>query len=266
LGRLIYDGYDGSVDRVLLVAGFLAIPVLVALTLALPRGSDRDAAFTLLAVAAAFISAYLTQFKGWEYQRIPIYSALCLWWAWLAVSVFHRQTRGRMSDVVIRTILLILAVLPLAIPVIAGPYQPGYTTALAPHLRNARSFMALTTNVSVTYPLANMTRAEPTTRYSALWLIPGAVTTLARGDALDSDHRKALEKVLERARQTTIDDFLQGRPDVVIVDARGPNRYFDGASFDYLAFFQQDPRFRAAWKEYTHIATEEGFEVWRRNR
>jgi hypothetical protein len=70
--------------------------------------------------------------------------------------------------------------------------------------------------------------------------------------------------VLERARRTSAEDFLVGRPDVVFVDAREPKPYFGGVPFDYVEFFSESPGFRAAWQHYTLVDTELGFEVWRR--
>jgi putative flippase GtrA len=264
-GRLVYAAYDGPVAGVLLVPGFFAAAALLALTAGLPKGTDREVSVTLLAVTAAFVIVYLTQFKGWGYQRIPIYSALCLWWTWLAVALFDSGRLREIGDFAVRTALLGLAAAIIALQVLQGPYQNAAVSIFGPHLRDASSFMALTTNVSITYPLANLTGAEPTTRYSALWLIPGAVSKLAAGGALAKEDRDALEKVLERARRTTSEDFVHGRPDVVLVDARATKPYFGGADFDYIDFFQQDPRFRAAWQDYSLVATEAGFEVWRRD-
>lgn len=265
-GRLVYAAYQGPVAGVLLVPGFFAAAALLILTARLPKGFDRDVAVTLVAVCAAFVVAYLVQFKGWEYQRVPIYSALCLWGAWLAVVLFARGNLTHLGDVVARSVLLSMAAAIVALQVLSGPYYNGYAVRLAPHLHGADSFMAFTTNVSVTYPLANETATVPTTRYSALWLIPGAVSQLASSALLTAQRREALQQVLERARRTTAEDFLQGRPDVVFVDAREAKPYFGGADFDYIAFFKEDPDFRAAWQQYALIGTEAGFEIWRRGR
>jgi putative flippase GtrA len=264
-GRLVYGSYGGSAVAILRVPGLLAVVALAALAPRLPKGLERDVAVTLFVVTLAFVVAYLAQFKGWHYHRIPIYSALCLWLAWLPVPLFDRDNLKDIGDVVVRTALLGMALTAIGLQLLSGPYHNDYAIRLPSQLKGASSFMAFTSNVAVTYPLANLTETEPTTRYSTLWLIPGAVSKLTSGEDLSDDHREALQQVLDRARQTTAEDFVKGRPDVVFVDVRETKPYFGGAPFDYVDFFRQDPGFRAAWQHYTLAGTEAGFEVWRRN-
>ena len=124
--------------------------------------------------------------------------------------------------------------------------------------------MALTAHVFITYPLANIAGATPTSRYSHLWLLPGAISSLANPSAIDPDRRTAIEKVLGSARATTTEDFLKGDPQVVFVDVREEKPYFGGVPFDYLDFFRRDERFAQRWHDYKLAYTVAGFEVWRR--
>jgi hypothetical protein len=81
-----------------------------------------------------------------------------------------------------------------------------------------------------------------------------------------SDHRRhRLQEILDFARRTTTDDFIGSKPDLVIVDDRGERWVPGGMSFDYVGFFQQDPRFRDEWARYEKIARVRGLEIWRRN-
>jgi putative flippase GtrA len=265
MGRLVYDAYRASFEQVLQVSAVIGalLATLAYIQSRFPCEEKRKTAESLLVVVAATLLAYLWQGKGWVYQFIPVNIYLGILIAWLCVSASPRPKKQAP-----RVLVLALAAMVVLSPALRGPYHSQMAQVFGRFLAtdgSQSSFVFLGAHVWGSYPMANTHDAEVTSRYSALWLIPGAVRQLSKEEPVPEDRREALLGVLDFARTSTIEDFLEGRPQVVIVDVRSRKTYFDGTDFDYLAFFQQDPRFAEAWRDYRLIETLHGFEVWRRS-
>ena len=263
--RSVYSAYGGLPQQVLAVPALLAWPLLGCLIVrsTFAHSRNREITIVLFTITSALVCAYLLQFKGWFYHRLPIYTGLCLTLAWLAITGARPVSQDRFARVLLYVFLVGFAVFP----VLHGPYQNPSVAAFSPYFpssRADRSFLALTAHVWVSFPLANIYNAQVTSRYPALWLIPGAVAQLGGDANLSSSRRKALQNVLVDARRSTTKDFLSGRPEIVFVHVSNKKSYFGGVTFDYLRFFNRDPRFAAAWSNYHRVATVGEFEVWKR--
>ena len=53
-------------------------------------------------------------------------------------------------------------------------------------------------------------------------------------------------------------------PDVVVVDDNRFKLGFGARAFDYLAYFQSDPKFAHFWRRYHEVSRIENFRVFRR--
>ncbi len=243
-----------------------ALPVYLAWILALygltKLTEERfDVALRLLVAALAGLVTFFVQFKGWTYQLVPAAFLTFLACAWVVMGLL-KDRRNRVSAGALAIAIAVLLVTP---PVSRGAYKNVYPDALIPFFKNepgARSFLALTTNVSVSFPMANMAGAEPVSRFPALWVIPGAVARLAQED-LSAQEKFQLSGLLAYARQATVEDFVRGVPELVLVDERDEKPYFQGNAFDYLAFFRADPQFETLWQRYRYIGSTWNFDVYR---
>lgn len=269
MAHLVYGAFGLSHMHILLVPGFAALLLLGYLlkTAGVVEPRDRQIAGILIVAVGAFVLAYILQFKGWEYQRAPIYSTLCIAVTW----VFLILPREHWCDDPVRALSRGLSSMAIGVstlfPLALGTYRNEAVqrfAAFLPQDPGKSSFVAFSSQVSVAFPLANISHARSTSRYPALWLIPGAIAQLKDSQPLSSSRRFALHQVLDYARRTTVDDVLTGRPDVVFVDARLLKPYFGHASFSYLHFFDQDPRFVKFWRSYYRVGQAGGFEVWQR--
>lgn len=266
-GMEVYGVYGTPLAVVLNPAIFFPLLVLLGLFMLRPVSSDLrwQRSLTLLVIGGAALAVYLLQFKGWTYQRIPVYATLWLLWTWQGLDLLRtmaapRQWRSLAAVAFASVGLLILQ------PAFSGPYRSTIDPRHAAFLTGASrpSFLALTAHVYFSFPLANLTNARVTSRFPALWLIPGAVAKLAEPVALAPDERRRVQDILQYARNATTEDFVSGQPEFVFVDVREEKPYFEGSPFSYLDFFLEDERFRKAWKSYRRIDVIDGYEVWQR--
>jgi hypothetical protein len=110
--------------------------------------------------------------------------------------------------------------------------------------------VALSTNMQIAFPLVNYTGIGWGLRFPTLWMIPGFYSQ--KGAGMQSYHSPASMSDTERwFFNAVIEDVMQNRPTLMIVDTRAPgNRLF---GFDYLTYFSQDPRFRLVLGQYGYI-------------
>lgn len=244
-----------------------SLPVYVAWLLALYgltklTGTSFDVGLRLLVAALAGQVIYFVQFKGWTYQLVPAACLTFLVCAWVVIALL----RDRHDWFRAGALALVLAVMLVVPPVSRGTYQNVYPDAFIPFFKNVpgeRSFLAMTTNVSVSFPMANIAGAQPVSRFPALWVIPGAVSRLSQGTHLSAQDEARLNDLLAYARRATVEDFVRGLPELVFVDDRDEKPYFQGSDFDYLDFFLGDPEFAALWQRYHYVGSTWNFDVYR---
>ncbi len=78
---------------------------------------------------------------------------------------------------------------------------------------------------------------------------------------LRSDPLHEKTDLLRFAEKKAIEDILQDlakKPAVILIDV-APRRFaVGGAKFDFLAFYEEDRRFRAAWADYVKLPDKVG--------
>ncbi|MDT0619796.1 GtrA family protein [Salinisphaera sp. P385] len=267
MARAVYGDYRVPLHELLVEPAMLGMLLLASAYLAtnITDYKAHSAAQTLLVVVLSGGVFYLLQAKGWFYQRMPIHAFLCLAGMWLLIQSRHYRRRPAIAHY---AVLMLLASATLW-PVVSGRYNSSATANFSSFLhqiKDERSFIFLTSQVSLTFPMANAQDATPTSRYSALWLIPGSINRL-ESEPLAESTRKRVSEILEFARQSTVEDFLAGDPKTVFIDVRENKPYFDRSlTFDYLSFFMKDQRFATQWRRYKLIFQSPHFEVWQRNK
>jgi hypothetical protein len=268
MARLVYGNYSVPFLAVALVSGFAVLPMLLIVAMnGKFEGAERNVTLVLSVTVCAFIASYFLQNKGWRYHTIPIYSYLLVAASWVLYSAAVQMRSNRRLKVLL-AFALPVTVAVFAIQIAKGTYFNPNVAIYAPYLTRdgeSRSFVALDTRVSVSFPVANLTRSSLATHFSALWTIPGAVRQLTLG-APNADQRGRLEQTLEFTRRTVVGDIVACEPDVVLIDVAEAKAYFGEVAFDYLAFLEQDEQFSLAWRDYHLAARANGIEIWEKSR
>jgi hypothetical protein len=247
----VYGAFEAGLVVVLAHVETLLVPLALAAVIALRDRSAPSRFIDVFMLAGlADYALYLAQMKGWQYQMYPVSAMLAV----VAGASAARPNpadgcraglRRRLSPMLLAIVLLA----PLATELgVRGTYRNGLASGLLPFVRAhaAQGGVAvLSANVSWGFPLAYYAGAEWSSRFPALWPIPGLVRAHAeRGPTPALEH---LERYMIDA---VVEDFARVPPAVVIVDVRPRKNYFGDLAFDYLEFFERDPRFRQLWRNY----------------
>lgn len=217
LGQAVYDAYGVPVlNQPLIWAG-------LAVALCGLRVGTLPLALSLLGATGA----YVLQGKGWTYQLIPSATlTLILGWS------LWRQIAPPM-----RVLAASGAIFSAALLMSGGPYQ-----RVAPiPVPKGTKVLFLSVRVSAAYPMVQEAGSINTSRYPAIWPVPGAWRTLQDPAASETRKAKARE-ILAETRHNIVSDILAGQPVAIFADSSPRQLYFDGP-FDWIAFISADPRF-----------------------
>lgn len=256
-GVLVYEAYAKPFAYAFLQPSLPSLLLPLA-AYGLVRLTYRDSRFLdAYAIAAAgFFIAYLVQAKGWSYHLIPVFTFL--WMAAAASAVLLFSTRPSEVPQARRRLVAATAVVSLlglaASPAIHGSARSPFADNLTPIVQRIAptgSLYAFTSHVWVSFPLVAKTGLDWASRFPAQWLLPGIINGLQAADASDSDIRQRLKTVERFTIDAVIGDLTANRPDIVLVDLDNP--YFDGPPFDYIGYFERDPRFRELWRGYVKV-------------
>lgn len=260
----VYWAYGFSPADVLLRGEIFAVIIFAYLFFSGGRVEDPVSWRFAAAVTASLLS-YLIQFKGWNYQLLPLLAFLLMGSIWLATARGIFQHRY----LVAKAIVAVLVMITVGSQLVAGPYRPRTLDILSPYVeRPGESIVVYSTNLSFAFPFVNAVQGEWASRYPAQWLTPGALIATRSGKCTeDREFCATYEDILSDVRLANTEDLLRYRPDLVIFDVREDKSYFHGEDFDYLAFQLEDPRFAAEWENYAPAGTANGlFDVWRREK
>ena len=252
-------GYDAGA---ILIRGEM-FGVLIFATLFMLRGRAEDSiSWRFAAAVAATTVSYLVQFKGWNYQLIPLLAFMLMGGIWLG----HAKHVFKGNSLVPKAVVVALVLITVGAQLAAGPYRPRTLDTLGPFVKQKGETMVVySTNLSMAFPFVNAVEGTWASRYPAQWIVPGAVieTRSARCPE-DREYCAPFEEILEDARNANTGDFLRYQPRLVVFDVREDKSYFHGVEFDFLAFQLEDPRFAEAWSNYEKVGqVEETLDVWR---
>jgi hypothetical protein len=130
--------------------------------------------------------------------------------------------------------------------------------ALADSHAGEGGFLALATHPFPGFPTALYSKAPWVSRTHGTWLVP-AIARLRADPAADPQRLHAIEQT---ARTMLREELARARPALVLVDARPERHALRGLDFDILAFYLEEPQFRALWANYAEQAPLHGFRVF----
>ena len=238
----------------------------------LPRGGAlRDLARTLIVAAAAAYAAYLAAGTDWDYHRYP-FGVFAI--ATLALPLLRPLSRGpAVSLLVLAVTVASLFVAPLEIRDTrrAGREWPGWTQGAATLdiLRAVEdrgrggSIFLFSSSVAPAFPAVNYAGVEWASRFSCLWLLPAVIRARALPEgALPEARRQRLDAIGRYLVDAVTHDLGRARPDLIFVPRGREHQAFGGVAFDFLPFFERDPRFAKLWSGYVHSQDTPLFRVY----
>ena len=240
LGQFVYWAYGVPLDTLFL--GLSGALIVVASIAVITRNADQ------LPLAAALIGAlasFYIQGKFWSYHLVPAIGLGIL----LALSL--RDKAG-----------VLLAVALVACQIYRGPHSK---TRPAPIPEGVSSVAVLIQHVMGAYPGTLNCGIRHTTRYPAIWVIPGAWNIVNNPDRSLEDRKRA-KAILDHEREIIRGDIIRGRPELILVDRRITKPYFQ-YPFSYEDFLGPFSGYSLVGKTaWYRIYSRVGTPVWSRCR
>jgi hypothetical protein len=196
------------------------------------RGADAlPPMAALVAASAGFAAAYIIQGKGWPYHSLPMLALVLIA---LAIAIADpRRAPGGDRDKVKRlgaTVGLgVLAVSSFAYLNIAVDTRAAVALVKQvgpPH----PSIVAITADPAIGFPLVRAVDGRWISGHWGLWVTGNAATRRLEG-GLDEPTRQRLAAEVATERQRLIGEIRDGKPDIILIDDRGP-RWSEGVNGD----------------------------------
>lgn len=258
LARDLYGASDVPLGILLLRSRTLLLGLAVLLGLCLRRTgwTRRDPLFLALTVFACGATlACFAEDKDWFYHRLPAAITVVLALAyWTTATLADRALPGRRK-------LAALAIAACALGAFAGAAADrltprlelalGERTALENRIETlikrsgAHRYMAFSQSLSPAFPVVDTTGVVWTSRFDSMWALRGALWYAGQGKGASP----------WSVRRWIVTDFVEGCPDLVIVDDR------DG--LDYIRVLSALPEFAAAWSGYRQVAAFSGIRAFK---
>jgi hypothetical protein len=243
------------VESAALLGGQLVVAGLLVLRWG--RLKDRWLIATLLIFALISSVICFMDGKDWFYHRIPATVATVLSlliWAGGALTGRERGPRGAVAVAGLVCLILFFGSLRRFEPQVAQAVEPELTTTgrIEQIIRreNARGYLAFSEWIALGFPVVNNTGVEWASRFDSMWALKGELWRAG------FDPRASLDWPVTR---WVVQDFVNGCPDIVVVDAR--------EEVDYVGLLSVlDPAFARLWSRYGQIEAFDGLIVYKRLR
>lgn len=252
----VYGAYGHDARVVFENASPFTLGLIATVAVALIGSAMGKSMLPLLAATLACVAIYLAQWTGYGYQAKPFVALAALTSVFVAADKNARMyTRG-------------LAAACLGVIAIEGAqtglYQSKMTNQLAPYVTSTGPdprLAVFSSSLWPSFPLALHTDAKWTSRYPALWLIPGAVNALASPTCqIDPASCQNYTDILAQTRSHIVTDFIAGQANVVIIDTQP--FYINDSNFNYLDFLAEDPRFQAHFNGYVLLESSAKLDLY----
>ena len=247
-------------------AAFTLGALIIGAALWKPLGRPADVAVLASAGAAFYLAAVLQQ-KGWRYHFYP---GIALGWMVLvvvAVRALEIRLGGAGKWLAASAALGAVALATVgaggAIAQFANPRDPRYDAdpdiaRLIPFVREHAgegTLFVLSSNPGSAFPLVNYTGVRWGTRFPHLWPLIAAYDSALRDPRpLTLAATGAEPQLARRVRDMTVEDMLRTPPALILVLRPAPDEPgWYARRFDYLEFFQLDPRFMELMNGYERL-------------
>jgi putative flippase GtrA len=252
----VYGAYGHETSEVIKNASPLFLGVFAILMLSVVGSQKGKSLVPILAAALACVVIYFVQWTGYGYQAKPSVALILL------AAVFV------LIDKDIKLFARIIAVSLFGIAAFdsfkSGFYRSPMATELDPVLNASgpeRRLAVFSSSLWPGFPLVLHADGVWTSRYPALWLIPGAVNALASENCKTAPQSCAnYVEILDQTRNNIVADFIEGHADTLIVDKRP--FYIRDADFNYIEFLSELEGFQQRFDEYEISKSSDKFDVY----
>lgn len=218
-----------------------------------------------LSGCAAYVM-YVMQMKGWRYHLYPALAFLFIACG-VIVAEWSKHTNSGLTSY---AIIILGAFVLLGLPV-SFMMDYSYKNASVKNWRKlieenqpVTAIYSLSSTLRVGFPLVTHAHLQWSSRFPALWILPGVI----RGKATASG--EALQKIIKIEKYHTdavIEDLTKFNPEFVIVDVRTDKTHYDGIPFDFIDYFSKDIRFKTLWSNYHKVGHSDlGFDFYSSNK
>ncbi len=257
MALLVYRDYGFGAETILQKASPLIILFFVCVvTLLLRYKTFPNQSAYFVAGVAASVLIYIVQGTGFQYQALPIKVFVALFGIWAITDQKWRSPS-------FFALVALMAILGMDAAKV-GFYSRITPAAFAEIFRSSGpnpKVMVFSTSVSLAFPLVVEENAISTSRYPALWLVPGVVNGLQNTDCkLQKTLCENYAAIQSQTRSDIVEDFVRGSPDIIVFDKR--HAYIDQEDFDYRVFLTAEPGFSQQLNQYEQRRVFGPIEVW----
>jgi hypothetical protein len=277
---MAYRTYS-SLDLLLLSAVLHVVCAAGLVALTRSNALDRELRRVLLVAALSLFVSALLQGTDWSYHYAPSNATAILL---MSVTVLGLAFR---TDSFWEALRPKLASLPLIVLVLLTSWSVvgavratlrvqerqqweettliGALTSIVNEQAWRGPIWVMSSDVIPAFPLVNLSRARWSSRFCAIWLLPGLYTEEEKA-AVPFRYREPQEMgELERyVIDTVIEDLRADMPSLIIVDGRRAKQAWGETDFEFLPYFTRDERFDAIFREYRRITDVGKFRVYKR--
>lgn len=215
--------------------------------IAFPRKDGLS--IVLFASLVGFGFSYLIQAKGYSYHLVPVRTVALLIAARFLVDKECSQML-RITALVQVGVLAFLWWLPFrAWWSVAQPGGGLYreieeiNDSISRHA-NGGSFLVVAVRTYPSFPAGIYAPASYISRTNGQWFLPAVAQLRASGIQSASTEKHARDFILYD---------LRSRPTLVLIDKDSRGHTRGPANFDFLAFYNEDPKFREIWRSYREV-------------
>lgn len=241
---LLYRAYQPYGDvPILLSSSFVFVLTAIILAYCGVRPFARSIVEVCAIVALMLSAAVFLQDKGWHYQWYPATSLATILLA-VTIGVFGASSRyvtPAGAQGIVALVVVLLAVRTCSFWTIDPPERQGLEALVRRHAHDG-AILSLSSHLHVGFPLVNETKVRWASRYPTMWQLP-AFCERATTTEFQSQEQQFRDAVLA--------DLLTAHPALLIVDTVPPAPAL--TEFDYLDYFERDPRLAAALAEYRFL-------------
>jgi hypothetical protein len=194
------------------------------------------------------------QGKGWHYQWYPAVAVATILFivtaGALAARVNFLTPAGAQGIAMLAVILLSFRTY--VFWTIDAPERPEIDALVRRHAEG-EAILALSSHLHVGFPLVNETNVRWASRYPTMWQLSAFCDK-----STAADHRAQEYEFFD----AVLADLVSARPALLLVDSIPPAPSLAG--FDYLSYFQRDPRLAAVLSDYRFLKTVGRYRVYLR--
>ena len=214
--------------------------------------ADTNVVALLMAASIGYLLSYAVQLKGFTYQVMP--ANILTWLTCAAGAVMLWQIEKKLSVHIFAAIAVGGLVLSDVPQTYVNPYT-SISTLLAKNAPNAKSIFIASTRLDDGFPFVQKRNLMWASRLPTQWLTPYVASKWQSGYLPQDD-------IVNNAMEWTVSDLINMKPDIVMIDIGRDQAYVPGGSFDYVKFWQNDPRFSEVWDHYEYRETARDLAVY----